>query len=34
MSEAELAAKIRQMREMQRMAEEATAEAEAIKDEI
>ncbi len=34
MSENELTAKIRQLREMQRLAEEATQEAEAIKDEI
>lgn len=34
MSEKELAAKIQQLREMQRLAEEAQQEAEAIKDEI
>lgn len=34
MSEKELTAKIRQLREMQRLAEEAQQEAEAIKDEI
>lgn len=34
MSERELTAKIKEMRELQRMAEEATALAEAIKDEI
>lgn len=34
MSETELTAKIRQLREMQRLAEEAQQEAEAIKDEI
>lgn len=34
MSEKELTAKIQQLREMQRLAEEAQQEAEAIKDEI
>lgn len=34
MSEKELTAKIKLLREMQRMAEEAQAEAEALKDEI
>lgn len=34
MSEKELTAKIRQLRKMQRLAEEAQQEAEAIKDEI
>ena len=34
MSENEIVRKIREMREMQRMAEEAAAEAEALKDEI
>jgi len=34
MSEKELIRKIKEMREMQRMAEEAVAEAEALKDEI
>lgn len=34
MSENELVRKIREMREMQRMAEEAAAEAETLKDEI
>ena len=34
MSERELTAKIKELREMQRVAEEATALAEAIKDEI